>query len=274
MSKTLKAITFAIVAFIGLLVLTAIALFFFLDVNAYKSRIEAAASGITGMEVSIGGRMGIGFFPHPLVTLEDVRIHNRRTEIVTAREARIGIDFLTPLNKGARIERIALEHPIISIERDRDGRFNYEKTGGGIRRALPDLRLAKASFSDGTLRYLDRPSGKGFVATGCNLDASDLQLSDRDRSGIMKKLSLSAEIDCGAVQTNDHAVSDLKMTVSGTRGVFNIKPLTTPWLKTRAPSRRSSGPWSSCSNRWGVYSRVVRVRCSTRAQLRRRNQRE
>ena len=145
---------------------------------------------------------------------------------------------------------------------------------GGIRRALPDLRLAKASFSDGTLRYLDRPSGKGFVATGCNLDASDLQLSDRDRSGIMKKLSLSAEIDCGAVQTNDHAVSDLKMTVSGTRGVFNIKPLTTPWLKTRAPSRRSSGPWSSCSNRWGVYSRVVRVRCSTRAQLRRRNQRE
>ena len=85
MSKTLKAITFAIVAFIGLLVLTAIALFFFLDVNAYKSRIEAAASGITGMEVSIGGRMGIGFFPHPLVTLEDVRIHNRGTEIVTAR---------------------------------------------------------------------------------------------------------------------------------------------------------------------------------------------
>ena len=42
MSKPLKAITFAIVAFIGLLVLTAIALFFFLDVNAYKSRIEAA----------------------------------------------------------------------------------------------------------------------------------------------------------------------------------------------------------------------------------------
>ncbi|MDZ7595373.1 MAG: AsmA family protein [Thiobacillus sp.] len=225
MSKTLKAIIYATGAFIGLLVLTAIALFFFLDVNAYKSRIEAAASGITGMDVSIGGRMGIGFFPHPLVTLEDVHIHNRGTEIVTAREARIGVDFFTLFNKGVRIERIALEHPIISIERDRDGRFNYEKSDA-VRRSLPDLMLAKLSFSDGTLRYLDRPSGQGFEAAGCSLDASRLQLPDRDRPGIMKKLSLSAEITCGAVRTKDHAVSDLKMTVAGTRGVFDIKPLT------------------------------------------------
>jgi AsmA protein len=224
MSKTLKAITFAIVAFIGLLVLTAIALFFFLDVNAYKSRIEAAASGIAGMDVSIGGRMGIGFFPSPLVTLEDVHIRNRGTEIVTAREARIGVDFFTLL-KGARIEKITLEQPIISIERDRDGRFNYEKSEA-IRRPLPDLRLAKVSFSDGTLRYLDRQSGKGFEADACSLDASRLQLSDRDRPGIMKKLSLSAEIACGAVRTKEHAASDLKMTVAGQRGVFDIKPLT------------------------------------------------
>lgn len=49
MSKTLKAITYAAGAFIGLLVIVGFALSLFLDLNAYKSRIEAAASDTLGM---------------------------------------------------------------------------------------------------------------------------------------------------------------------------------------------------------------------------------
>lgn len=225
MTKTFKAITYAAGAFIGLLVIVGFALSLFLDLNAYKSRIEAAASDTLGMEVSVGGRLGIGFFPGVQVTLEDLHIRNRGTELVTASKARIGFDFLALLNKSAWFKKVVLEQPSITIERGRDGRFNYEKTEE-IRRPLPDLMLAKLSFSDGTLRYLDRQSGNGFEAAECSLDASRLQLSDRDRPGIMKKLSLSAEIACGAVRTEDHAASDLKMTVAGKRGVFDIKPLT------------------------------------------------
>ncbi|KVW97861.1 hypothetical protein ABW22_03695 [Thiobacillus denitrificans] len=58
------------------------------------------------------------------------------------------------------------------------------------------------------------------------LDASRLQLSDRDRPGNMKKLSLSAGVACGAVRTKAHAASDLKFTVAGQRGVFDLKPFT------------------------------------------------
>ena len=225
MTKTLKAITYAAGAFIGLLVIVGFALSLFLDLNAYKSRIEAAASDTLGMEVSVGGRLGIGFFPGVQVSVEDLHIRNRGTELVTASKARIGIDFLAPLNQRAWFRKVVLEQPSITIERGRDGRFNYEKTEA-IRKPLPDLMLEKLSFSGGTLRYLDRQSGKGFEAAGCRLDASRLQLSDRDRPGIMRKLSVSAEIACGAVRTKDHAASDLKMTVAGTRGVFDIKPLT------------------------------------------------
>lgn len=225
MTKSRKATTYAIGALIGLLVLAAIALFLFLDVNAYKARLEAAASGITGMEVSVNGRLGVGFFPGLLVTLEDVHIRNRGTELVTARKARIGVDFLALLNKSVRIRKVELEHPSLSIERGRDGRFNFEKSEA-VRRPLPDLNLAKVSFSDGALRYVDRQSGKGFAAAECSLDASRLQLSDGDRPGIMKNLSIAAEIVCGAVRTKDYAASDLKMTVAGQRGVFDIKPLT------------------------------------------------
>ena len=70
MPKPLKAISFAIGALIGLLVLAAIALFLFLDINAYKPRFEAAVSDVMGMEFSVGGRLEIGFFPNMLVTLK------------------------------------------------------------------------------------------------------------------------------------------------------------------------------------------------------------
>lgn len=235
MSKSLKAITYVIGAIIGLLVLAAIALPLFLDINAYKPRLEAAAAAVTGMEVTVNGRLGVGFFPGVLVTLEDVHIRNRGTELVTASKARIGVDFLALLNRDVRIRKVELEHPRINIERGRDGRFNYERTDA-VRGPLPGLNLAKMSFSDGTFRYIDRQSGKGFEATGCSLDTNRLQLAERDRPGIMKHLSLSAEIVCGSVRTKEHAASDLKMTVAGKRGVFDITPLT-----MRAYSGKGSG---------------------------------
>lgn len=225
MSKSLKKYSFAIGALIGFLVLVAIALRLFFDVNAYKPRFEAAASDVLGMEVSVGGRLGIGFFPGLLVTLEDVHIRNRGDDVATAKQVRLGIAFLPLFQNQVRIEKIALEHPRITIESGLDGRFNYEKpeAAGGT---LPALNLAQASLSDGTLLYVDKRSGKGFEAGGCNLDVSRLQLAQRVRPSRMKHLSLAAELTCGEVRTKDYTASDLKFSLAGKNGVFDLKPLT------------------------------------------------
>ena len=225
MSKTLRAITYTAGAFIGLIVLAAVALSLFLNINGYKPRLEAAVAAVTGMEVSVNGRLGIAFFPGLQVTLEDVHIRNRGTELVTASKARIGVDFFALLKQDVRIREVELEHPRFSIERGRDGRFNYERTDA-VLGPLPGLNLTKLTFSDGTFRYLDRQSGEGFEAAGCSLDANHLQLAERVRPGIMKHLSLSAKAGCGSVRTKEHAASDLKMTVAGKRGVFDVTPLT------------------------------------------------
>jgi len=56
MSKSLKAITFAIGALIGLLVLAVGVLFIFLDINAYKPGLKRPRRH-DGMEVKVGGRL-------------------------------------------------------------------------------------------------------------------------------------------------------------------------------------------------------------------------
>ena len=225
MSKSLKNISFAIGTLIVLLVLIAIALRLFFDVNAYKPRFETTASDTLGMEVRIGGRLGIGFFPGLLVTLEDTHIRNRGVDIATAKKATLGIEFLPLLQNKVRIEKIALEHTRISIEQGMDGKFNFEKseaTSG----TLPALNLAKVSISDGSLLYADKRSGEGFEAKDCSLEVNHLRLSERKRPGIMKSLSLVAELACGEIRTKDYAASDLKFSLAGKNGVFDLKPLT------------------------------------------------
>jgi uncharacterized protein involved in outer membrane biogenesis len=225
MTKKAKAITYAVGALVGLLVLAAIALSLFLDVNAYKPRLEAAVSDMMGMDVKVGGPLAIDFFPNVLVTLKDVHVRNRGTEVVTARSARVGVEFLPLLHKEVRIRHIALENPSISIEKGSDGKFNFEKLEQA-RGPLPVLNLGQVSFSDGRFRYLDKQSGEGIEAADCSLDASRLQLLDRKGPGIMKYLSLTAEIVCAEVRTKSHTASDFKLSVAGQRGIFDLKPLT------------------------------------------------
>ncbi|MDO9468849.1 MAG: AsmA family protein [Thiobacillus sp.] len=225
MPKSFKTPALILGALVGLIVLIAIALSLFWDLNAHKPRLEAAASEIAGMDVRIDGRIGIAFFPGVAITLEDVHVRNRGTEIVTTRKARIGVDFLALLRQDIRLRHATLEQPVIYIERDRAGRYNYERPES-VRQSLPDLSLAKLVFADGVLRYLDRRSGWQAEAAACDLDARDLQIVGRQTPGILKQLSVAADIACKTVRTNDYAAADLNTKVDGQNGIFDLEPLT------------------------------------------------
>ena len=225
MSKPLKIILFVVGGLVGLLILVAVALLVFVDINGYKPRLEAAASRALEMEMRVGGRLGIGFFPGLHVTLQDVRIRNRSTDLASAKQASLGIDLLPLLYQEIRIGKIALNHPRISVERDSDGKFNFEKPEES-REGSTALDLAKLSLSDGTLLYTDKQSGEGFEAVNCNLNARRLRLTEGKSSDLLKRLSFTADLDCGEIRAKDFAVSDMKLSVAGKNGVFELKPAT------------------------------------------------
>ena len=225
MSKSLKIILFAVSGFVGLLILVAAALLVFIDINAYKPQLEVAASRALGMEVRVDGRLGIGFVPGLHVTLQDVNIRNRDTDLASAKQASLGIDLLPLLYQEVRIGKIALKHPRISIEQDRDGKFNFEKPEEA-RATFPALDLAKVSLSDVTLLYTDKQSGEGFEAVNCNLNARRLRLAEGESSDLLRHLSFTAELACGEIRKNDFTVSDLKLSAGAKNGVFDLKPVT------------------------------------------------
>ncbi|MDP1902599.1 MAG: AsmA family protein [Rubrivivax sp.] len=231
MTRSSRTILFAAIGFVGLIALAAAVLFVLVDATINKARIEASVSEALGMEFGIGGAVGHSLYPGLLITIEDLHIRNRGTEVASAKEARLAIELLPLLKGELRIEKVSLKHARISIERGRDGRFNVEMsdTAGD---ALPTLDWPSLSVSDAVVVYANKRSGEGGSGEGleagsCDAQVHGLRLPGGKRSDFLKLLSFTAELSCGKVRMDGLTVSDLKFLVGAKAGVLDLKPVTT-----------------------------------------------
>jgi uncharacterized protein involved in outer membrane biogenesis len=223
MSKSKKIVLYSIGSVMLLLVLAAVSLRYLVDANVYKPRLQAAASQALGMDVSIGGRLGIGFYPNMLLTMNDVHLRNRDNDFVVAKEVRVGFELLPLLRDEFRITNIGLIRPSITIELGADGQYNFEKPQAAGTK-MPAVDLAKIVFLGATLRYADKQSGGGFDAGDCDLNLRHLLLAG-GATDIMKHVSFNAELRCGKIQTQNYAVNDLTLSVTAKNGVFDFNPV-------------------------------------------------
>jgi uncharacterized protein involved in outer membrane biogenesis len=215
---------FAAGGIVSLVVLIVVVVVLVWSVNA-KPTLEAFASEALGMEVKVGGRLGIQFLPSLHVTLQDVHIQNQGVEFASIGEATLGVELLALFHKEVRIERIGLKGLRISIERDRHGKLNVEKPSHS-EETLPALDLARVSVADATLLYSDEQSGAGFKAEDCNLDVSRLRLARGQSLDLKQNISFTAELACGEIRTQDLTLSDVKLAVEGKDGIFDLRPIT------------------------------------------------
>src|SRR3990172_1148252 len=204
MADQRKIALFAAGGLLALLILAAVAIVPFVDVNAQKPRLEAAASEALGMEVRIGGRLGIGLFPGFHVSLEDARMRNRGADVASAKETILGIELLPLLHEELRIVKIGMKRPRISIEQDRDGKFNFE---------TPEEEDRKKTSGE----------AKG---TRFSLDVTKISLSDGKSPGLLKYLSFTAEFACKEFRKGSLAVSNLKLRIEGKDGILDLNPVT------------------------------------------------
>ena len=227
MSRSRKRILFTIGGAVALLLLATLAVLLFVDTNRYKRRFEARASKAVGMDVRVGGRFGMSFFPKFHFTVEDGRILGEHgVAIISAKRATLRFELLPLLRNRFRLRRIEMLQPTISIERDPEGRFNVGalKKAAAVLVALDDG--GSLSFSDGTLLYGDSKSGEGLEATNLDLAMSRVQIAGGTQTEVMKGLSVRATLACGKIRTKNLTLSTLKVLVDGNNGVFQLEPIT------------------------------------------------
>ena len=243
MANKRKIALFAAGGLVALLILTAVALVLFVDVNALKPRLEAAASDALGMEVRIGGRLGIGLFPGFHIVAADLRIRNRGADVASAKKTFLGIELLPLLHKEIRVVKIGMKQPRISIDQDRDGKFNFETPEGEVGKKTAEeakgtgfsLDVAKISLADAALFYADKKTGEALEAGVFNLDVSRLQFTGGKTPDLPKHLSYTAEFACKEFRKGSLAVSDLKLRIEGKDGLYKIDPVTAARLVYSGP---------------------------------------
>jgi uncharacterized protein involved in outer membrane biogenesis len=232
MSRTSRNILFAAIGFVGLLFVAAAVLLGRVDANVYKTRLEASASRALGMEVGVAGRLRIDFFPGLLLTLEDVHVRNRAADVVSAKEATIAIDLFSVLAREVRIESIVLKQPVIAIERELDGRFNFEMLLA-VAETSPALDWPDVSVSDGSIVYVDKRFGNGFEGRDCRLEVRRLRLSGGQRANLARDISFTAQAGCGKVRKDGFTVSDLQFSAEMKNAILDLKPVTTRVFDTQ-----------------------------------------
>ena len=226
MSKSLKIIFLAVSGFVALLIFIAVALVVFVDANAYKPHLEAIPAPRqlwVGKSESTAG-WGSAFSLAYSSRCGMCTFSTGGADIVTTKEAGIEVDLLSLLRKELQARNITLKQPRISIERDSDGTFNFEKPDAAGE-ASPALDLAKLSLSDGSSPHADKQSGEGFEAGDCSLVLLRLHLSSGQSRDIMKDLSFTGALACGEIRAKRFAASGLKVAAVGRDGVFDVQPV-------------------------------------------------
>jgi len=229
----MKKLLAALGILVALLVLAGVAILVLVDVNAHKPRIESAVSDALGMEFRIRGKARLRLFPSASVALSNVRLRNRGTDLATAETLRVGVKLRPLLDRRIVITELALEKPVIRIEKGIDGKFNYETPPRPAKPAAKEgeapsapMVVSTGSVSAGKIVYVDRKAENETSLDAIDLSVRDLSIPAAPGVELSKGISFSGDLSVKEMKTKDFAVSDVRAKVTAGAGVYEIRPFT------------------------------------------------
>ncbi len=209
------------IATIVIVLVAAIIAALLLEIKTFKPQVEAAASQAAGMDVRINGRMGIVFTPGFAISMEDVSVRNKGTNVATIEKMTICLELIPLVRGEVRIRRVEFVRPAMSVVRYRNGTFNFDKPGPAP--SEKPLSIPASSIFQGTLVFTDKLSGEKIEAERLDLTLRNVSYSGSDSAELLRNISFTGDIRCRTVKSNNLAVSNIAMKITGRRGMFDIE---------------------------------------------------
>ncbi|MGE0083875.1 MAG: AsmA family protein [Desulfococcaceae bacterium] len=163
----------------------------FFDIRQYKPQIGKQMSDALGRPVSLSGEMDISLFPRLGFSAADVSVGSppdfAEKTFVRVKSCEVRVETLPLLSRNIIVKQIILEEPLIILEKNLDGRANWEnignmsgetgetpaeKSGDPVMQAFAVKDL---SITGGTVVWIDH-------AAETRKEISDLHLKIRDMS--------------------------------------------------------------------------------------------
>lgn len=180
----MKRILLILAGIFGLLLVTALAVPFFVPKSVYKTQIEKAASGALNREVLLTGDVSVSVFPRIAASVGGVTVANPEgfstPNMIEAGELRGSVKWLPLLSRRVEVEEISFVDANVQLEKLADGRTNWafgseapaEEPATSSEGAGVSASIGKASLKNASLTYRDDAAGKIYELKDLNLDAS------------------------------------------------------------------------------------------------------
>ena len=196
------------------LMIASLALFFLVDLNSHKPRIETALSNALGLHVKIKGTIGFLLFPNLNISIGDIKITGRESYIASLEKVKFGLELLPLLKGKVIIDDITIKRPEISLVRFRNGEFNITQKIQKKRKeeeeeekdTLP-FAANNISLSDGDIVYTDHKDETVTKMNGIDVAIINLLVKDTKPSQI-HELSFKGDI----VYSDHKNEADTKLT--------------------------------------------------------------
>ncbi len=163
----------------------------FIGKNRFKASLEALVRESLGLELSVAGDIGLGFFPRFEFLIEDLRLKNPEfpQELASARSAVISVDIWEFADNRLRVNEIILRGLHVNHRVEADGRniwlspllrdsFDGSSDQTERRREESDEALARREhlsigrivIEDSTIDFQDVTRGSNYSLRGVTLD--------------------------------------------------------------------------------------------------------
>ncbi len=221
-----KVVKWLLVVVGGLAVLIVAALLIiprFVDLQRYKPQIEKQVSEVTGRSFRLGGDLTLSLFPWAGISLADLHLGSLpgfdKEDLLTVRSFEVRVKLVPLLFRNVQVKRFILEGAHIVLERDKNGRGNWEgiekpsdqispkapeekkrvpETGpaGGL--PIETLEVGEFAITDGSVLWIDHANGEQKDISDLTLRLEDVSL---DRP---VQVTLSAKLDGRPLSLEGH----------------------------------------------------------------------
>ncbi|MBB5516282.1 uncharacterized protein involved in outer membrane biogenesis [Rubricella aquisinus] len=178
----------AFLGLVALIVLAGVGLFFFLPTDRIGQIAAERFEAATGRTLTLTEGFSPSLYPTLGVRTGPITISNPdwsdTPNMVTAEGAAVGVSLLPLLSGQIEVEELTLLNPVIALERDADGRANWQltPTGSAAEDTLSDtaaeaepsassgpaLTRVNAQIVDGVFSYRDAASGAAHLMDDVN----------------------------------------------------------------------------------------------------------
>jgi AsmA protein len=206
MKRILKIVGIAL----AILVVILIALPFFINVNSFRPKLEATATGAVGRQVKVGD-LNLSILTGS-VTADNISIADDpafgTAPFVAAKSLKVGVEILPLIiSKELHVTGITLEEPEITMLKTADGKWNFSSLGGNSAKKAPEtaqpgssspanVSVGKLSVENGKLVVGKANSkAKPHVYDQVNITVTDFSLTSQFPFKLTAKLPAGGNAD-------------------------------------------------------------------------------